>query len=114
MNYRKLTATVLLGAGVLAFAPGGASAQVCVDDPARDELAAAYDTWLRALASETSELDPAQWRTRQADVAAAHAALEAAIAVASSHTDPMSLAHGRTQGERVAATLDASCRSRAG
>jgi len=114
MNHRKLTAAALLSAGLLAFAPGGASAQVCVDDPARDELAAAYDTWLRALATESAELDPAQWRARQAEVAAAHAALEAAIAVASSHSDPMSLAHGTTQGERVTATLDASCRSRAG
>ena len=40
MNHRKLTAAALLSAGLLAFAPGGASAQVCVDDPARDELAA--------------------------------------------------------------------------
>jgi len=113
MLHRTRCAAALLAAGLASAAPP-AAAQVCVGDPARDELAAAYDTWLRALANETAELDSAKWRARQAEVAAAQAAVEAAIAVASSSSDPMSLAYGTTQAERVTATLDASCRSRAG
>ena len=113
MNHRNLTAAALLSAGILAFAPGGASAQVCVDDPARDLLASAYDSWLIAIYSEQFEPDPARLPERAADVARARAALEGAIATLSSSSGPAAQGD-ESEATRVSAALDVSCRVKTG
>jgi hypothetical protein len=112
MRMRTKLAATLVAAAFLALAAPRADA-ACSDDPARDQLAAAYHGWLIAIASESAELDPALFRIRAAETAAALASLEGTIATVSSASTPLP----RTENEQAArahAALTTSCRPTTG
>ncbi len=112
MFTRTKFAATLVVAAFLAFTAPRAEA-ACMDDPARNELAAAYHVWLVAIANESAELDPTLWRVRAAETVAALASLEGTIAMVSSASTPPPATENE-QAARAHAALGASCRSTTG
>ena len=111
MGISTLRAATLVAVVFVALAAPPAGA-VCVDDPARDRIAAAYDAWLAALVNETAELDPNMWKARAAETLAAKENLERELDY--SARDVAAVAEPQVHVTRTHAALDALCRPKTG
>lgn len=111
MGIPTLRAATLAAVVLVALAAPRAGA-VCVDDPARDRIAAAYDAYIVALLSENAEDNPDLWDVRAMHVAEAKENLERELD--SSARDFAAVAEPQVHVVRTHAALDALCRSKTG